>query len=96
MLQGWSYPQHICRQWRAPTCFAVLFRLEVIAQYLLSAFLFTEQPNFLTAVFSEKLPNAVPGIVVQLTLIPTIMVALNRTGLVIFQRKQPLENLAVR
>ena len=40
--------------------------------------------------------NAVPGIVVQLTLIPTIMVALNRTGLVIFQRKQPLENLAVR
>ena len=40
--------------------------------------------------------NAVPGIVVQLTLIPTIMVALNRTGLVIFQRKRPLENLAVR
>ena len=40
--------------------------------------------------------SAVPGIVVQLTLIPTIMVALNRTGLVIFQRKQPLENLAVR
>ena len=40
--------------------------------------------------------NAVPGILVQLTLIPTIMVALNRTGLVIFRRKQPLENLAVR
>lgn len=40
--------------------------------------------------------NAVPGIVVQLTLIPTIMVALDRTGLVNFQRKQPLENLAVR
>ena len=40
--------------------------------------------------------NAVPGILVQLTLIPTIMVALNRTGLVLFQRKQPLENLAVR
>ena len=40
--------------------------------------------------------NGVPGIVVQLTLIPAIMVALNRTGLVIFQRKQPLENLAVR
>ena len=40
--------------------------------------------------------NAVPGIVVQLTLIPNIMVALNRTCLVIFQRKQPLETLTVR
>lgn len=30
--------------------------------------------------------NAIPGIVVQLTLIPAIMVALNRTGLVRFQR----------
>lgn len=40
--------------------------------------------------------NAIPGIIVQLILIPAVMVALNRTGLVTFQRKQPLENAAVR
>ena len=34
--------------------------------------------------------NAIPGIIIQLTLIPMIMVALNRTGLVRFHRaKQP-------
>lgn len=40
--------------------------------------------------------NSIPGIVVQLILIPAIMVALNRTGLVTFQRKQPVENVAAR
>lgn len=33
--------------------------------------------------------NAVPGIVIQLILIPAIMVALNRTGLVRFKKRQP-------
>lgn len=33
--------------------------------------------------------NAIPGIAVQLILIPSIMVALNRTGLVQFHRMQP-------
>lgn len=33
--------------------------------------------------------NAVPGIIIQLILIPAIMVALNRTGLVLFRRTQP-------
>jgi len=33
--------------------------------------------------------NAIPGILIQLTLIPAIMAALNRTGLVRFRRKQP-------
>ncbi|MCM1495659.1 MAG: ECF transporter S component [Bacteroides sp.] len=32
--------------------------------------------------------NAIPGIVIQLTLIPAIMVALNRTGLVPFRKKE--------
>lgn len=32
--------------------------------------------------------NAIPGIIVQLILIPAVMVALNRTGLVRFQRQQ--------
>ncbi len=32
--------------------------------------------------------NAVPGIIVQLILIPAVMVALNRTGLVRFQKQQ--------
>lgn len=32
--------------------------------------------------------NAVPGIIVQLILIPGIMVALNRTGLVRFKKRQ--------
>ena len=32
--------------------------------------------------------NAVPGIVIQLTLVPAIMLALNRAGLVKFRRKQ--------
>ncbi len=40
--------------------------------------------------------NAIPGIIVQLILIPAVMVALNRTGLVTFQRKQPLKNAATR
>ena len=31
--------------------------------------------------------NAIPGIVLQLVLIPAIMVALNRTGLVRFARR---------
>lgn len=33
--------------------------------------------------------NAIPGIILQLILIPAIMVSLNRTGLVRFQKKQP-------
>lgn len=33
--------------------------------------------------------NAIPGIIVQLVLIPAIMVALNRTGLVRFKKRQP-------
>lgn len=33
--------------------------------------------------------NAIPGILVQLILIPAIMVALNRTGLVRFRKEQP-------
>lgn len=32
--------------------------------------------------------NAIPGIIIQLTLIPAIMVALNKTGLVPFRRKE--------
>ena len=32
--------------------------------------------------------NAVPGIILQLILIPAIMVALNRTGLVRFRKRQ--------
>ena len=34
--------------------------------------------------------NAIPGIIVQLILIPMIMVALNRTGLVRFRKQQPI------
>ena len=34
--------------------------------------------------------NAIPGIIVQLILIPMIMVALNRTGLVRFRKQQPM------
>lgn len=45
---------------------------------------------------SGALLNAIPGIIVQLTLIPAIMVALNRTGLVKFQKRQPVENVGIR
>lgn len=38
---------------------------------------------------AEAFLNAIPGILVQLILIPTVMVALNRTGLVRFRRVQP-------
>ena len=34
--------------------------------------------------------NAIPGMIVQLILIPVIMVALNRTGLVRFRKRQPI------
>ena len=34
--------------------------------------------------------NAIPGIIVQLILIPVIMVALNRTGLVRFRKRHPI------
>lgn len=37
--------------------------------------------------------NAIPGIVLQLILIPTIMVALNKTGLVPFAKNQPNASL---
>lgn len=37
---------------------------------------------------SGALLNAIPGIIIQLTLIPLIMVALNRTGLVPFHREK--------
>ena len=33
--------------------------------------------------------NAVPGIIVQLILIPVVMLALNRTGLVPFKQTNP-------
>lgn len=33
--------------------------------------------------------NAIPGIIVQLLLIPAVMVALNRTGLVVFHKAKP-------
>jgi len=33
--------------------------------------------------------NAIPGIVLQLILIPAIMVALNGTGLVRYQKEKP-------
>ena len=33
--------------------------------------------------------NAIPGIIVQLILIPVVMLALNRTGLVPFRKSQP-------
>lgn len=33
--------------------------------------------------------NSIPGIILQLVLIPAIMVALNKTGLVHFTRKKP-------
>lgn len=39
--------------------------------------------------------NAIPGIVVQLVLVPGIMVALNRTGLVRFHRTQPAKAEAI-
>lgn len=45
---------------------------------------------------SGALLNSIPGIIVQLILIPAIMLALNRTGLVTFRRKQPVENVALR
>jgi len=32
--------------------------------------------------------NAIPGIVLQLILVPAVLLALNRTGLVRFRRKQ--------
>ena len=38
---------------------------------------------------TEAFLNAIPGILVQLILIPAIMVALNRTGLVRFHRRLP-------
>lgn len=51
----------------------------------------------LSAMFmAGALLNAIPGIIVQLILIPAVVVALNRTGLVTFHRKQPLENAAAR
>ncbi len=39
---------------------------------------------------AEAFLNAIPGILIQLILIPSVMVALNRTGLVRFHRMQPL------
>lgn len=43
----------------------------------------------LQAFMAGALLNAIPGIVLQLLLIPAIMVALNRTGLVPFKQAEP-------
>ncbi len=40
----------------------------------------------------EAFVNAVPGIVLQLVLIPILMAALDRTGMLRFSRSQPAEN----
>ncbi len=40
--------------------------------------------------------NAIPGIVLQLVLIPTVMVALNRTGLVKFRKHQAAQAESAR
>ena len=40
--------------------------------------------------------NAIPGIIVQLLLIPGVMVALNRTGLVRFRKRQTAASPAER
>jgi hypothetical protein len=39
---------------------------------------------------SGAILNAIPGIIIHLVLIPAIMVALNRTGLVKFRRIKPV------
>lgn len=44
---------------------------------------FTLAAMFMAGAFA----NAIPGIVLQMILIPTIMVALNKTGLVPFSNK---------
>lgn len=41
------------------------------------------------AFLAGALLNAIPGIILQLVLIPAIMVALNRSGLVTFRRSEP-------
>ena len=43
---------------------------------------------------SGELLTAVPGIILQLTLIPALMLALDRTGLVKFRRAEPKEKTA--
>ena len=43
---------------------------------------------------SGALLTAVPGIILQLTLIPALMLALDRTGLVKFRRAEPKEKTA--
>lgn len=43
------------------------------------------------AFFAGAFLNAFPGIILQLVLIPAVMIALNRTGLVKFSKKKPKE-----
>ena len=43
---------------------------------------------------SGALLTAIPGIILQLTLIPALMLALDRTGLVKFRRAEPKEKIA--
>lgn len=40
--------------------------------------------------------NSIPGIIVQLILIPAVMAILNRTGLIAFRREEPVKNAADR
>ena len=46
--------------------------------------------------WAATLFNSIPGIILQLVMIPAIMIALHRTGLVPFRKKQPTENAMVR
>lgn len=50
---------------------------------------FSEDPFTLTAFLSGAFLNAIPGILLQLLLIPSIMLALDRTHLVPFRKGRP-------
>ena len=59
----------------------VVWGVVQVIQYGVSGSSFTVK-MFMAGAFT----SAIPGIIIQLILIPVIMVALNRTGLVVFRR----------
>lgn len=63
-----------------------------IAQmFFLNIFNFTENTFTWKAFIGGAVLNAIPGIVIQLILIPAIMIALDKTGLVKFHKKKRAE-----
>lgn len=91
LVAGWLYERSRRQSVIALYCslFPAMLAGRIIWGMVQMLFLGLGQSAFTWEIFmAGAFLNAVPGIALQLVLIPLVMVALNRTGIVPFQRPQ--------